>query len=240
MIRAHAFNTQWWGSPVGIVTDPDFFLLPPAQRQSLLAPFDWVEYKSPLDQSPPGSQLAQAGFFSVDTQIEFRIGLAQVPPSPSLDALQVKFADESPFTVLSKEIKPFEHERFFAIPGVTPARLNDRIALWSSTLIVEHPKFCLQLSSNGKTQGWFLSTPSDRGLHLVLAMLHKDATLTGLHLYQKSLQSYAQRGARIGWAAFSVKNGPVHNIYAKLGAHFTTTTGCWLWLKPELARIGNT
>jgi hypothetical protein len=235
MIREHAFNTAWWGKKVAIVSDRAFFDLPGAQRHASLAPYDWAEFKSPTRQAPPSAKLFHAGFFCIDVQIEFRIGLNQVVASSSLDSLQVEFADQSPFAVIAADLKPFENERYLALPGMSVARLSDRFAAWATRIIAAHPQRCLRLMNGGKTQGWFLSEPSQQGLHLTLAMLHRDADITGLHLYQKAMRCYAERGERIGWAGFSVRNSAVHNVYAKLGAHFTSTTGCWLWLSPALS-----
>lgn len=232
MILEHAANAAWYGERVGTASDPALLALPAAERARLLAPFAWVEFKAPLDKAPPALDVLRAGFAWVDVQVEFRIGLTHVPSSPSLGPLEVRFADQEPFTVDAADLKPFEHERFAQIPGMTQERLQERYARWARQLAAEQPAWCLEVYSQGRPQGWFLSRQAERGLDLTLAMLRRDATITGVHLYQKALLAYAGRGARVGSASFSVANVAVHNIYARLGAHFTPPVGCWLWARP--------
>jgi hypothetical protein len=231
MIHEHAANSAWWGDRVGTLTDPGFFSLPVADQRLLLASYAWVEFKSPLGAAPAAQRLREAGFAWVDVQIEFRIGLGHVPTSPSLDAMETRFALEAPFTVEAGDLKPFEHERFLELPSVTPERVNERYACWARQLIAEQPAWCLEVLRDDRPQGWFLSRQTERGLNLTLAMLHKDASISGMHLYQKALLAYAAKGARLGWAGFSVGNVAVHNIYARLGAQFTPPMGCWLWVR---------
>jgi hypothetical protein len=230
VIEQHAANTAWLGAPAGVLTDARFFTLPAGERDRLLAPFAIVEFKHPLASVPLARSLLEAGFAWVDVQIEFRIGLGRIDDSTSLQELEVRFADESPFTVSDGESHPFEEERFVEVPGMTQEALDRRYTAWARRLIAEHPSTSLQVLHCSKPQGWFLSRPSDHGLNLLLAMLHRDATISGMHLYQKALRAYASRGYPLGWAGFSVRNVNVHNIYARLGARFTSPIGCWLWV----------
>jgi hypothetical protein len=230
LIHEHEANSAWWGERVGMLADAAFFSLSRSEQAVLLADFAWVEFKAPLNAAPPAHRLLGAGFAWVDAQIEFRIGLAHVASSPSLDPLQVRFADREPFTIAACDLKPFEHERFLELPGITPEKLHERYARWARQLVAEQPGWCLEIVYQSRSQGWFLSRQAERGLNLTLAMLHKDATISGMHLYQKALIAYAGRGQRVGWASFSVGNVSVHNIYSRLGAQFTPPMGCWLWL----------
>jgi hypothetical protein len=108
--------------------------------------------------------------------------------------------------------------------------LSQRYALWSNQLIQEQGQWCLEILENGQVQGWFLSRiEQGKGLNLALSMLHRDAGISGMLLYQKAMVTYAKMGARIGRAAFSVFNTPVLNIYANLGARFLPGSVCWLW-----------
>jgi hypothetical protein len=233
MIEQHAANTAWLGVPTGVVTDDKFFTLGADARSRLLAPYAFVEFKHPLASAPPAAVLLNADFAWVDVQIEFRIGLSRIEETPSLRELTVRFADESPFTVRDGESRSFEEERFTELPGMTQEALDRRYTNWARQLIAEHPATSLEISREGKPQGWFLSRPSEHGLNLLLAMLHRDATISGMLLYQKGLRAYAARGHSLGWAGFSVRNVNVHNIYARLGARFTPPVGCWLWVKRD-------
>jgi len=233
MIRLHDFNTRWWGSPVGIVDDAGFFSLPPNDRDQLLAPYQWVEFKSGFADAPPLPALARAGFFLADTQIQFRIGLKPKPGSACEEELTVQFAHETPFALRDEDLALFEHERFQHLPPPAGSRINARYAEWARLLIREHPETCLRILRGGEVQGWFLSSPAESGLNLTLAMAHRAARISGFLLYEKGLNAYAAQGHRIGWASFSVTNTAVHNIYAKLGARFIAPAGIWLWVADD-------
>jgi len=228
VIREHEFNTQWWGSPVGILDDPAFFDLESSAQDEVCAPYAWVEYSAQLDAAPGPERLGHAGFHSVDTQIRFRINLSKIESTPSIEQLSVTSAEETPFSVSNDELKSFIHERFRFLPGVTAERLNNRYALWSNLLIADHPAWCLQISDGADVQGWFLAQAHPgEPLDLTLAMLKIDAHISGHLLYQKAMLEFAARGARIGDAKFSVTNTAVMNIYASLGARFLPPEGYW-------------
>ena len=234
MIQTHAFNSAWWGAPAGIVTDAAFFDLPPAEREAALTPFAWAEFKGPADAPGLSTRLAGAGFAQVDTQLRFRVRLTPTPPAvEGGETLPPRFADESPFTVAAADLKPFRHERFSQLPGVDETQIAARYALWAEQLIAAQPAWCLRLDFAGEPQGWFCASMAAGGtLELTLAMLHRRATLSGLTLYREALAAFARRGARLGAASFSVGNTDVHNLYARLGAHFLAPVGCWLWVRP--------
>ncbi|MEJ8568228.1 hypothetical protein [Elongatibacter sediminis] len=232
MIETHEFNSRWWGSPVGIVTNPGFFALPADEQRDRLAAFEWVEFRMPLEQSPVDlPSIHAAGFYQVDTQINYRLNLGRLPAPESLASLSVEFADQTPFTVTAGEMKPFEHERFFKLPGITPERVNERYALWSNEHLARHPAASLRVLHQGEVEGWYLGDDSSGvGLNLTLAMLSRKSTISGLLLFLKAYQAFSSRGHRLGWAAFSIQNSPVHNIYASIGARFMRPTGQWLWV----------
>lgn len=217
MITHHAFNTAWWGAPAGLLRDPAFFARPADERQRLLAPFAWVEYRPPADARADHTSPRQAGFFLADLQIPFRIALHKIEPTPSLAALQVRPLTHLPAPA---DLRPFAHERFRHLPGCTPERLAQRYTRWTADLASAHPSLALEISCDGRPQGYFLSRPDGATLDLTLAMLRADATLSGMLLYHKALVHYAATGARIGTASFSADNSAVLNIYARLGAVF--------------------
>jgi hypothetical protein len=235
MIKAHETNSTWWGSPVGIVTDSAFFALDRAAREALLEPFAWAEFKSPLGTGPTADVLHRAGFIWADAQMNFRIDLRNVPDSPSLRGFQCSSAAEQAFHLEATGLRPFQHERFLDLPGVTTSSLNRRYAAWANELVARNPTWCLQMALDGRPQGWFLADAQGSAVTLTLAMLAPDAAASGQHLYQRCLREFAARGGVIGHAAFSVRNTAVLNIYASLRAHFTTPTGVWMWVSPAKA-----
>lgn len=218
MIRQHDFNSRWFGAPVALITDAAFFKLPTAEREALLRPFAFAEFRATL---PPEPGLAEAaGFWLADVQVPFRIGLAKVADVPSLTAQP---------GAQPKDLARFSHERLGLLPGVDAARVDARYQLWAGTLASSSPATALTLSADGRTQGYFLSERDpDGSLRLTLAALHKDATISGHLVYQKALHVYAAQGFRVGHAAFSVTNTAVLNIYSRLGAHFLAPEGRWL------------
>jgi hypothetical protein len=232
MIKKHDLNSAWWGKPVAIITDVAWFDQPSRSQQESLACYAWAEFKAPLVTAPPARHFLRAGFALTDTQVNFRIRLGSIKDSPSLSAYECRSAVDQPFSVDPENMRPFAHERFSQIPGVTEALLTSRYGKWSNEILARHPEWCLQLTHQGRVQGWFLSEPDGPNLHLVLAILSADAEVSGQHLYHRALVEYAKRGASIGHAAFSVTNTSVLNIYAQLGARFLPPTGCWIWIPP--------
>ncbi len=233
LVRKHDFNTRWWGEPAGIVDSLDFFQCSRASQTAELEPYSWVEFKAPAES--PGLDLRainQAGFFQVDTQINYRLKLPSAMRPGNLDSLEVEFADQSDFRVSADDIQSFRFERYFKLPGATEERVNLRYAQWSNEQIEACPSTCLRVVSNGRVEGWYLGEAvQGTGLHLTLAMLGRESEISGLLLFLKAYEAFASRGHRLGWAAFSVMNSPVHNIYAAIGARFLAPTGCWLWVR---------
>jgi hypothetical protein len=228
MIARHDFNSAWWGRPVGIVRDERWFDLPVEEREAQLQPFAWVEFKSPL----PVQQYARyagAGFHLVDTQIAFRIALDKIEESTSTRMLTCAAASERPFQLEAQAMAAFGNERFAHLHGITSERITQRFATWADQLKASHPDWALEISYEGRPQGWFVAEPTDKGLYLALAMLAADATLSGANLYRKALCHFAARGQRIGHAGFSASNTAVLNIYSQFGARFTAAQGAWLW-----------
>jgi len=230
MIREHAFNTAWFGEPVGIVELP-FFDLPLAERRAQLARFAWVEVGCDDPTTALRLQLGETGFRFVDLQLNFRVGLREEARA-SAGGLEVSFASDVGFEVPLADMPAFPTERFRHIPGMDDARLTERYRGWANALVAEAPAHCLRVIHGGAVQGWFLSRPSKPGLQLALAFSHRQATISGQTMYEASLGAYAARGERLGWASFSASNTPVHNIYAHLGARFTAPTERYLWVRP--------
>jgi hypothetical protein len=231
MIRTHEFNAAWWGGPVGLVDDVTALLEAPAkEREESLAAYEWVELRMPLAEAPV-ARIARCGFFQADTQIRFRIACNRVPATPSLAHLSVERASLHPFVLDGAGVAPFPHERFRHLPAIEGQRLHDRYVTWANQELRAAPEWCLQLRSEGVVQGWFLAHPADGGLNLELAMLHRQASLSGMYLYQRALVEYAALGARVGQARFSIENTAVLNIYARLGAQFLPPVGIWLWTR---------
>jgi hypothetical protein len=232
MIRTHDFNTEWWGSPVGIVDDPQFFDLPQPERERLLSPYAWVEFRAPLKEGGSLHEtIGRAGFFFTDVQIPLQVNLDAVADARSIEGLAAYSADERPFDVAADQMAAFRRERFFHLPGVTAAKVNERYALWGKRLIKNDPAACLAILQGDAVQGWFLCSRPRREIDLTLAMLHRDAAISGSSLYRKALRTFAARGDTVATSSFSVANPAVMNIFAHLGAHFLTPIGYWLWVR---------
>jgi hypothetical protein len=234
MIDRHDFNSDWWGCPVGIVREDSWFDLPLSQQQAELAPYAWVEFKSPLPAHDPARYIA-AGFRLTDTQISFRIALDKIEETPSTLKLDCLPASSKPFQPDAASMADFQHERFAHLQGITPDRITRRFAAWAGQLVQAHPEWALEMSYDGQPQGWFVAEPTNKGLYLALAMLARGATLSGANLYRKALHHFAEQGQRIGHAGFSASNTAVLNIYCQFGARFTAAQGAWLWQADNLS-----
>lgn len=214
---------------MGRVTDPDMFASDRADRERLLSPFVWAEFRAPLDAAPDPWTLASAGFAFADAHIGFRIHIPPPTLSSSSMRLVARFAADEPFDPGARRVRAFAHERFQMLAGATEERVSARYLTWAKQLVAEHPSLCVEVLDRGIPQGWFCCQTRNGRLDLTLAALYADATITGLHLYEAALASLAGRGPRVGGASFSVTNRDVHGIYAQLGARFTSVTGFWLW-----------
>ena len=229
MIREHAFNSAWWGRPVGIVDDPAFFAGSEEAQRRALAPYAWAEFRCALETAPDPWTLARRGFAQVDTQLRFRIPLKPLPADSTAAGLPLHFADRTPFPLRPEELPFFGHERFRWLPGATPEILRRRYALWANDIQRRSPEWCVQVGAPGDPQGWFLAEPEKGHIHLALAMLRPGSTISGFDLYAAALGAFAKRAMKLGEARFSIENRSVHNIYARLGAVFLETIGCWMW-----------
>lgn len=231
MIRTHAFNTRWYGAPVGIVEDASLFALPADARAALLRGYAWVELRARAGVEVPHGALRASGFAWCDTQLRFRIDLRAVAQARrGDDGLRVCSAAEAPFTVAADALATFSHERFARLPGMTDARLAARYERWAAALLDESPDTCLRATlDDGRTVGWFLAAPRGESLELTLAALHRDASVSGARLYEACLATFAARGHRLGHASFSAENTSVLNVYASLGARFVAPEHIWLW-----------
>lgn len=238
MIDSHDFSSRWFGSPVGIVREAGFFALPAAERHAALQRYSWVEYRAPSVDGTVLAALLEDGFLQSDVQIHFRLRLPEPESTPSLDSLSVARADQQPFVIATGAMADFTHERFTLVPGVTVPMITRRYELWAQGILKSAPQYCLELRSARGVEGWFLSSKDARqpGLNLALAVLHREARISGMLLYRKALGVYRQMGETLGWASFSATNTPVLNIYSELGARFTSSGVIWLWINPDRGR----
>jgi hypothetical protein len=231
VIRTHEFNTAWWGKDVGIVDSAAFFDQTDGERRSQLARHDWAEFHVESPAPALVRKMHDARFVFADAQMEFRVRLAGAEAERGRAAdIELIAAAGRPFEVRTDEVRAFEGDRFFLLPGVTTERVEARYALWSRRLIAESPATCLRATRDGQTQGWFLSAPSRGGLELTLAMLSKTAAISGSLLYSAALAAYAAAGHTVGFARYSYRHSAVANIYASLGARITGARETWLWI----------
>ena len=177
MIERHDFNSRWWGKEVGILTDPSFFERKTDDRLDALRKFRWVELVAAPSRLPSRQALGEAGFFQVDTQIRFRLGMRNIEKSHCAQELRIESAFEAGFEIHPADLRPFQHERFFALPGVTEAKVSQRYSLWAASLIRDYPATCFRVLRNTQVEGWFLAQPEKEGLRLTLAMLSAAANV---------------------------------------------------------------
>jgi hypothetical protein len=230
MIKEHEFNSRWWGTPVGIVTDAQFFELPLEDQTKLLSKFDWVEYRMASIEEHLGPSLVRSGFYCADVQIHFRVKLSRIEGSQCFSSLNVYQADKREIVLEPSDIKQFRSERFRTLPNISPEKIEERYLLWSRTLVAESPETALSIYHGEKCQGWFLSEVRQGVLDLTLAMLSSQAAVSGHTLYEKAIDHYASCGFRIGQGSFSVHNMNVLNIYSALGARFSAPQSYWFWV----------
>ena len=226
MIREHQFNTKWWGRPVGVCFDPELLALSTADLETALEPYDWVELRLETGSADLG-RAARRRFHLVDRQVGFRIMLKPRALSPSAGKLEVRKGREGAFDL--SDAAPFMRERFSMLPGMNDELLSARYRLWAEQLLQDSPDGALEILMNGIPQGWFFSRIAGSGRSLDLAMSTADAQVSGALLYERALFELGLMGPRFGSASFSTANLPVLNIYAHLGARFTSATDHFIW-----------
>ena len=221
VIRDHEFNGAWWGERVGIVEDPAFFARTGSGQRAAWRPTRGWSFDARLEKAPDPWQLAASGFAQVDTQMRFRIALNRLDPrlalgrDPGRAILERgRPSSSAPRTGRSspREIPPPARSHRSRSPGATPSGPR--------ALRERSPEWCVAVGAPENPQGWFLAEPEGGHLHLALAMLRRDAAISGLDLYAAALGAFGARGVRLGEARFSIENAAVHNIYARLGAIF--------------------
>ncbi len=228
VIRRHDFNSDWWGAPAGIVTDPAFFSLAPELQRAELEPFAWAEFRHDLETAPPEPLLVDAGFALLDVQVGYRLELSPTPSVPGAGDIEVIDATDDRFEGAFEEMQSFSSERYLKIPGSSPERNDDRFRRWARLQVERVPQHSLELRDpSGIVQGWFLTEPDDDGTRLQIGMRRRGGTTRGTVLYDAAFSWLCRRGAEVGHATFSVSNIATMNVYAKLGARFTSSVGCW-------------
>jgi hypothetical protein len=107
--------------------------------------------------------------------------------------------------------------------------------------VAASPATCLEIANDQGVQGWFFAEPrSSDTIHLSLATRHREATVSGAHLYQRALLEYARQGYRVGTATFSVRHADVLNIYSRLGALFVEPVEIWLRVASSERNVSQT
>lgn len=233
VIREHAFNTRWWGAPVGIIDPAAFVASDPATRIAALRAWAWAECATEAPTPTLREALMTAGFVHADTTIRFRLDLRRVTSTMSPGSTHIRHGTHVRALDLSN-MRPFAHERFALLRDATPERVSARYQQWAEQLHRDTPSTVLVFESDRRPAGWFLSLPRGQQLDLALAMTASDGGLSGATLYREACVQYARDGFRIGEAGFSVRNLDVLNVYASLGARFTSVRECWLW-QPTVA-----
>lgn len=234
IVERHEFNSEWWGADVGIVRYAEFFMLSQRERAELLSPYAWVEFKHP--RGALSEQISRSGFFPIDCQLGFRLDLSRFEYEEPNPAVGFRTADRTPFRIEYGTTRSFDKERFRALPGITPERLDRRYVDWANQLISECPAHAIEVTCQGVVQGWYLGRPVGDEIELTLVMLHRGATLiTGRSLYGVAFSAFAKMGSSTGFASVSANNLPSLNLFAWHGVQFNSAMECWLWVNP-LAR----
>jgi hypothetical protein len=199
-----------------------------AELSELVQGFEWVELHASLDDPPDPWWLSRLGFGWTDVQLHFDLALAEVPELPDDLAVVAEFADERPFVPSATPSRSFGRERFAHL-GIDAARVDERYMAWADQLVAELPSWCMEVSLDGRPQGWYCARPVAEELELMLTALYEQSELKGRFLYHAAFLAYARRGATIARGRFSVRNHRGHSILASLGARFKAATGVWLW-----------
>ncbi|MFY9513255.1 MAG: hypothetical protein WAQ05_20015, partial [Rubrivivax sp.] len=126
MIRAHEFNSRWWGAPVGVVTDAALLDAEAPSVAEACRPYAWAEYSVMNPEVALRLSAQRAGFLSADSYVQFRIDLRRFAPEALPAGVTVRRPGDGRGGWRPEALQPFEHERFSMLDGCTQERLTAR------------------------------------------------------------------------------------------------------------------
>ncbi len=224
MITEHAFNSRWWGAPVGITTSLDALTATSAQLEADARPFAWIEARVPNSQLPDGWLGPSNGFQFVDTQLAYRAGLRRLDAlSPDVDIVT---ADRR--SIDTDDFAAFTAERYARLPGITPERLADRYARWARDLVEAAPHTCATVSHRGDVAGYVFGHVDGAKASFTLAVGSASGHTPGLSIYLAAAHLLRGAGATTMSSALSATNVAAINAHVALHCLFVSATSVWI------------
>jgi hypothetical protein len=227
LFEEHSFNTEWLGEPFGIAFGAEPLTMNVEQLRSATRGFRWVEVRCQSTDIPSDSLYPVNGLIHVDTQLHYQLTLNRLSPTPkTLRAVTIR---NSTTPEPKFDFAPFKTERYLRLPVVNQERLDQRYELWASRLLIEHPKFCLNIMSGSDVVGYSFAQPiSDKKINLDLVAASTGGNVPGLGLYVVALNAYKELGFDQVQASFSSSNISALNIHIALGCRVLSATHIWL------------
>jgi hypothetical protein len=236
MIASHAFNSKWWGAPVGVTSSFEALASSPVAMRAAATPYEWVEARVPVSDLPAEWTGPSNGFTWVDLQLGYRVALKRVESLPS--TWSVAAADHRPIDL--DDFADFAAERYSRIPGATPARLAQRYRMWATELIAASPHACATVLRGDEVAGYVLGSLEGTKASFTLAVASRTSTAHGLGIYLGAAALYRGLGATSMHAALSASNLPALNAHVALGCLFVSATGIWLRYSESLEQSEST
>jgi len=227
VVRSHDFNADWLGLRFGIAVGPELVCCDAEELDRQTAQFDVVEVRCDHAALPTVGPIATNGLVHVDTQLGYRLAIANVGTPPS--GVEARpFPADRVVDAASFEFLPFAHERYARLAGVDAALLDARYRRWAGDLVAAHPSWCVEVRWRGTLSGYAFARPiSDRHVNLDLVVGAPGGTLPGIGTYQAALALFGARGVQRVTAAFSAHNVAAVNVHAQLGCRITSATEVW-------------
>jgi hypothetical protein len=236
MITSHAFNSAWWGAPVGITATFEALASSPETMRAAAEPYEWVEARVPVADLPSEWPGPCNGFTWVDLQLGYRVALKRVESLPS--TWSVAAADRRPIDL--DNFADFSAERYSRIPGATSQRLAERYRLWATDLIEASPHACATVLRGDEVAGYVLGSVAGTKASFTLAVASRRSTAHGLGIYLGAAALYRNLGATSMHASLSASNLPALNAHVALGCLFVSATSIWLRYSENLEQSEST
>ena len=233
--RPLAWDTEWWGLPTAVVTDP------PTDETGLGAIDGWCRanqiellyFLCPSDRTAAAHLAESSGFRIMDVRVTLEHQLAEDPPgAPSRpEGVTIRLADAgdaAPLGALAST--SFRGTRFYADPRLPDIRCDELYRVWMEQECRSSSDSVLVAEVDGEPAAYvsYSVDPDDgRGaISLVGVAAPHRGTGLGSVLLAEALRSIRGTGASAATVVTQGRNVPALRLYERQGFH-VRESGLW-------------
>jgi hypothetical protein len=234
LIRAHAFNSVWWGSPVGISSDVQDLFQNPEQLSSESTKFDWIEFRIAFEDLPTQKLGPSNGAQLVETQLTYQKNISRLGVCPG--GVTILPATQAPINV--NNFSPFSHERYAKLRKVDANRLALRYRQLADQLVENSPETCASIFYKSSLVGYIFGHMKGTTAVFDLAVTSINAQVSGQALYDAAGYMFNQAGASRMTSSFNAANLGALNAHVRMQCSFIEATSIWL-LESNVPNFGD-